>query len=532
MKRSLVLLLAITLSAAVALLPGGCRSSGTSEAAVREAAVQPAPGSAQASPSEPAPGSASPSTSTRTSAASTRCGECVSSRIYPSGGVVRLDMQMPREVTAGAAFDHTLKVTNLTDTIVTDVVVTERLPKNYKFQRSDPSAKADETKLVWTLDSMDPKAVQLITVSGVATSADCLTHCATVTFQVPACASAEIIEPKLALTKTAPREVTLCDPFPVKFVVSNNGTGSVQGVKVQDTLPAGLTTADGRREVLFDAGTLAAGQSKEQTIQLKASKTGEYVNKAVATSASGMKAEAATTTTVRQPVLAITKSGPEKQYAGRPLTYKITVTNKGDSAAVNTVVEDTIPQGIPAVQASAGGTVSGSKVVWQLGTLAPNASRELTVSYTASQIGTLSNTATARAVCADQVTASATTAIQGIAAVLLEVVDTMDPVEIGSQTTYIITATNQGSIPSTDIEIVATLEEAQEFVSADGATSPTVQGRTIKFAPLGSLAARQKAAWRVVVKAAKPGDVRFTVAMNTAELGRPVDETEATQQYQ
>jgi len=374
--------------------------------------------------------------------------------------------------------------------------------------------------------------VQLITISGVGTGADCLTHCATVAFLVPACASAEMIEPKLALTKTAPREVTLCDPFPVKFVVSNHGTGSLQGVKVQDTLPAGLTTADGRREITFDAGTLAAGQSKESTIQLKAAKTGEYVNKAVATSASGLKAEATTTTTVRQPVLAITKSGPEKQYAGRAVTYKIVVTNKGDAPAVNTVVEDTIPQGIPAVQASAGGTVSGSKVVWQVGTLAPNASKEVTVTYTAPQIGTLSNTATARAACADQVTASATTAIQGIAAVLLEVVDTMDPVEVGSQTTYIITATNQGSIPSTNIEILATLEEAQEFVSADGATGNTVQGRAIKFAPLGSLAAKQKATWRVVVKAVKPGDIRFTVAMNTAELGRPVDETEATQQYQ
>lgn len=73
----------------------------------------------------------------------------------------------------------------------------------------------------------------------------------------------------------------LCDPIPVKLAVASTGTGAVQGVKVVDTLPPGLTTADGKTEIVFNAGTLAAGQSKESSATLKASKTGAYVNKAV-----------------------------------------------------------------------------------------------------------------------------------------------------------------------------------------------------------------------------------------------------------
>ena len=37
------------------------------------------------------------------------------------------------------------------------------------------------------------------------------------------------------------------------------------------------------------------------------------------------------------PVLVIIKSAPAKRYVGRPLTYNLTVTNKGSAEARNTV---------------------------------------------------------------------------------------------------------------------------------------------------------------------------------------------------
>ena len=120
---------------------------------------------------------------------------------------------------------------------------------------------------------------------------------------------------------------------------------------------------------------------------------------------------------------------------------------------------------------------------------------------------------------------------EGIAAVLLEVVDISDPIEVGGQETYVITATNQGSALDHNVQITCVLEDAQEYVSSDGPTRATVEGRTIRFAPLGTLPAKQKATWRVVVKALRAGDIRFSVTMNTQELGRPVEETEATRQY-
>ena len=71
-----------------------------------------------------------------------------------------------------------------------------------------------------------------------------------------------------------------------------------------------------------------------------------------------------------------------------------------------------------------------------------------------------------------------------------------------------------------------------EYTSAEGPTQATVQGKTITFAPLGHLAPREKVTWRVVVRAAEAGDVRFKVTLNTDQLQRPVEETESTKMYE
>jgi len=457
-----------------------------------------------------------------------------STSLSPGDDVIRLDRLMPDKVRINAPFDYTLRIANTTETPVHDVVVTESLPANFKLQSSEPESERDGVNLIWNVGSLGPKASREMKISGVATSADHLKPCATVTFAVSArvCADVAVIEPKLELTATAPKEILLCDPIPIEVVATNAGTGALEGVKIVSTLPAGMTTVDGRSELVLEAGTLAPGQSKRFEDKLKASKTGAFIQKYVGSASGGLTAEATTTTTVRRPVLAIAKTGPARQYLGRQVSYEITVTNVGDAPAGNTVVEDTLPPGAERVQTSPAVTVSGSKVVWQLGTLAVNGSEKVRITYVPVEIGVLAQAVTASAVCAAPVTVTAETMVYGIAAVLLEVIDTEDPVPIGGQTTYLITATNQGSSPSSDVQVTAMVEDAQEIVATSGPTPVTVEGNTAKSAPLVSLAPQAKATWKITVKARKAGDIRFRATLTTAELGRNVEETEATQLYE
>lgn len=518
MKKVSIILLAFALLA-TSIYTTGCSSTATEEEpAYTQESVSPEPA--------PAPVKKSESTS--------RCGPYTASMNYPYGDspVIRLDKVMPKNVALNASFEYSIKVTNLTNVMVRDIVITEDISDNFKYADSDPTATRDENKLIWTLESLGPKASQEIKVTGMAASTDCIQHCATVTYVMAVCSNVQVVEPMLKLTKTAPENVVICDPIPVTFVVTNSGSGIATDVKIIDTLPEGLQTENGDSKLNFIAGDLAPGQSEKFSVKLKASDPGKYVNKAVASSASGLKAEATTTTNVRQPVLTIEKKGLKRIYLGRAIRYQITVTNTGDAQAQNIIVKDTVPRGVTDIQMSYNGDLSGSVITWELGNLAPNASKMVSVTYTPSAIGTISNKATAVATCADQVSASASTSVIGIPAILLEVIDLVDPVEVGTETTYVITATNQGSSTGTNIQIVCELEANEQYVSSSGPTTGSLEDNTVIFEPLANLAPRAKATWRVVIKAVTPGKVLFKVSMRSEEFPRPVQETESTNLYE
>lgn len=507
----------LTLCVAITLGAIGCACQ-PAEPKPMAAAPAPKPAPAPAPKPEPAMG---------------KCGAYSVSQVYPETGALRIDKMMPQSVQLNAPFEYTIKATNLTDQTLSQVRVKDHLSDGLKYVSSSPAGKLDGNVLTWEMSTLGPKAAETIVVKVTATEIGCKQTCAYASYIVLACAKTEVVQPALDIVKSAPESVTICDPIPFKFVVTNKGSGTATNVKLTDALPDGLTTSDGKASVEMPLGNLAPGQSKMQTVMAKAAKPGIYKNTAMAMADGNLKAESETTSTVvTQPVLAIEKTGPKKIYLERSVQYDITVTNKGDSVAANTVVTDSIPAGVTGIKASSGGTLAGNMVTWNLGDLAPNASKKVSVSYTPSSGGEFKNTAKASAVCVDAVSASAATVVEGIPAVLLEVIDVSDPIEVGSNETYIITVTNQGSASDTDILIKAMLEDTMEYVSSSGATTGQLSGNTVTFSPLPSLAPKAKATWKVVVKAKKAGDVRFRVAMNSDQLGRDVEETEATNFYE
>jgi uncharacterized repeat protein (TIGR01451 family) len=451
----------------------------------------------------------------------------------PDYGIIQVDKAMPQEVRLNTPFTYIIRVTNLTETMLTEITITETLSRDFEFKASEPSGQMQDDQLIWQIDSLGPRASKSIRISGVAIASRPLDHCTAVTHTVRNCAQVKVVEPSLELVLNAPPEALLCEPIPVEFVVTNTGTGIATNVQVVDTLPAGLQTTDGKGKVALEAGTLAAGESRRFSIKLRATKVGTYVNKAVATSAAGLKAESEPTlTNVRQPVLAITKTGAKRQYLGRSVAYDLTVTNKGDGPAQNTVIEDIIPPGVTNIEATAGAQFAGSKLVWELGTLEPNTSKSVRVSYTPTREGELMATATVTAYCAEPVSDSIRTAITGIAAARVEVIDLEDPVEVGMNTTYEIEVVNEGSAADSNIRISAVLDDKLQYVSSTGATPGSTMGKTVNFAPLRTLEPKGKAKWRIVVKGAVAGDVRLKVTMRTDQLALPVEETEATHIYQ
>lgn len=455
---------------------------------------------------------------------------------YPSANasdaLVSIEKDAPSDVYVNQEFEYTIKVQNLTDDMLANVKVQEHLSDNFQLLGTTPehTMSADGNFAVWTMQKLAGNETAVIRVRGKATSTEAFKHCASVTYERYLCHLFNVSQPKLALEKYMQSEALVNELIPVRMVVSNPGTGIAKNVVVSDPLPEGLIAENGMTALKYNIGDLAGKQSKEMNFQVKASRTGKYNNVATAT-ADGLSAKANAVTIVTQPQLKIVKTATEKQYSGRNITYTIKASNAGDASAVNAVIADPLPAGTTLVSASDGGMQSGNQIVWKIGTLAPNASKTVTATVKAVGAGTVRNTACVQADNAPQVCDSASTEIFGVSAILLEVVDSVDPLEVGGTGKYVITAANQGTAKDTNIKISLELEDTMSYVSSSGPTAASVVGNKITLAPLPALEARTKVTWTITVKAVKTGDVRCKVQLDSDQLSRPVMETEATTIY-
>ncbi|MDD3115942.1 MAG: hypothetical protein PHO45_01075 [Victivallaceae bacterium] len=434
----------------------------------------------------------------------------------------------------GQEYKYEINLTNDNyDCGLVDFTVMEEFGPNFKFIKAIPEPdKLNAQSAVWNLGDVKFGETKTITIVGTAKSSGTVTNCTKFSYNKKTCNTVAVVSPKLKLEKTAPKEVVLCDAIPVTLTVCNTGTGTVNNVEVTDTLPEGLVEAlTGKTTVTFNVASLAEGQCQEFTYNAKALRTGTYLADATASSKENLTDKASTTTVVKQAILKIAKDGTETIFIGRPYTFTITVTNVGDTDATNVRVVDSIPQGAKCVSLTEGGVIQGDTIVWNVEKLQPKAIINLKASFISNNAGMAVNRVAASAACSPQVEASAKTDVIGIPAILLEVVDIEDPLAVGGVETYVITATNQGSAPATNVKIICSLEDSQEYVSGDGASAVTAKNGTIECAPYPSLQPGAKATWNVRVKALKAGDVRFKTVMTSDQLSRPVEETEATNQY-
>ena len=452
---------------------------------------------------------------------------------------IMLVKSAPAEVIVGQPFEYTITATNLTNQTLEGVVVRDQVGGALSINNSDPTMNRDATgNAMWDMGDLGPGGTRTVRVNAVANQLGDHRFCAEVSYAQLNCITVRAVQPALQLTKRVvggdgSGTFLDCDNISFVITVTNTGSGDARNVVVTDSLPDGLVSTDGRSSLTWDVGTLGAGQSREIQLDTRATRTGSFTNTAQATADGGLTATDSASVTVNKPQLSVSKSCRDRAYVGSRMRYEITVSNTGNIAARDVTVRDRCPSNASFVSATLGGTPQGDSVVWNLGTLNPGDSRTLEVVMRAGAIGTAQNTVEATAYCADPVTDSCSTEIEGIPAVLLEVIDVEDPIAVGETVEYVIRVTNQGSATDTNIRIVCQLPPEAEFVSAGGATRNQGSGRTVNFAPLAALSAKASTEWRVVVRAASQGNVRFKVTMNTDQTDPvPVEETEATNFYQ
>ncbi len=451
-----------------------------------------------------------------------------------STSVILLEKTAPEEVIVGNAFDYKIRVTNIGDQTLNNVVLTENVPGAFNVMNAQP--RPDSTNpMSWRIGRLEPGESRTVTLTAEATDIGSLEACADVTYDLlppEVCLTVSAVRPMLEVAKIGPERVLLCDDIVYRILVTNTGNGPARNVRVLDPLSEGLTTADGQPQARFMIDQLDPGQSREFTVTAQADRTGEYTNRVQVQADGNLTAESALVrTTVHQPVLEIAKRGPQAAYIGSAITYSLMVRNTGDAPARDAVLIEQLPGGASLVEASGNPDRSGNRMTWQLGTIEPGGQRQVDVTLRFSEMGELRNVATASAYCAEDVMAEALVSIEGIAALLLEVIDLEDPVAVGNNTTYVISVTNQGSAVARDIRISVEVPEQQEFVAAQSPMELQAQGRRVNFAPLPGLDPGDTLTLRVVTRGVTAGDSRFRVTLNSTDLEEPVGELESTKVF-
>ena len=458
---------------------------------------------------------------------------------FPTGNkktsAILLHEVMPVEVLRGLVYTYEYHVTNLTELTHQDVTIRNEGARNLEVVSSSPAVRVGKDgSLRWFIGDIAPHETKIVRVKATSEVVGGASDCISVTYANTLCALTKVVDPDLLLIKTAMTDGNICDDFWFTYEVVNPGSGMAKNIRIRDEIPSGLRTVDSNAPVVqIAAGDLAPGERRKFTVKAKGVETGRHRSIAVATADGGLISKSENVETlIYQPVLTIAADSSSRQYLGRNVDLTYTVKNTGDAVAENTVVE-AVFSGSDAnvVQASQNGTVATDKVTWQLGALGVNESKTASMKLKATAVGTIRSSVTANAECAVVVKAATATSILGIPAILLELVDSGDPAEIGDTVTYTVTTTNQGSAPDSNIAIVCKIPVEQEYLSTEGPTEGRLSGRTLTFAHLATLGVGARAEWQIRVRAKRAGDVRFAVSMTTDQLNSPVRETEATTIY-
>ena len=356
----------------------------------------------------------------------------------------------------------------------------------------------------------------------------------------------------LSITKTAtPSPVVAGTLLTYTITYAVDGNEAAVDATISDTVPAGTTyvsCAGGQScslngaTVFWSLGTLQPPSSGTVTLTVRVNADvaeGTVItNGVVITDSSGISDTDEITTPVRATadLVIVKRDDPDPVVAGAYLTYTLLITNEGPSAAVNVRVTDTLPAEVSFVSATPAQSSGPNPLVWQLGTLAAGASRQITVVV---QVGsdvtaTFVNTAQVGSDTGDSDTTNngddePTTPL--VPALVMAKSVTPGDVVRGMPFTYTIVITNTGPVPFTAVRLEDHLPPNFNYLVGSGtpADPDTIAEPTLIWNDLGPLAPDENLTVTFAVTAATgiTGTyVNVATATGTTESGTSVTDTD------
>ncbi|HVX62538.1 MAG TPA: hypothetical protein VHC19_18110 [Pirellulales bacterium] len=444
-----------------------------------------------------------------------------------------LEKIAPAEIQVGKPAKFEIRVRNVGNATARNVEIHDETPQGTRLLSAEPTAsQSGPGQVTWSIGALPPGEETTVSMEVMPLTEGEIGSVATVHFASEASARTICTRPQLTLDVQGPRDVLIGEDAKLSIKVSNPGTGVATNIVLSESIPEQLVHPAGP-ELEYEIGALKPGESRQLDLTLKAAKAGQVINRLIARGDAQLMTQQETEFTVVAPQLQVAVQGPKRRYLERPATYTMLVSNPGTAPAKEIELVTYLPKGLKFVEANNAGEFDPrtNSVHWLLEELPPNETGQVTLTTLPIEPGEQMlrlQGAADRGLSAEQ---EETIQIEGVAAILFQVLDAADPIEVGGDTTYEIRVVNQGSKAATNIQLSAELPAELKPLDAQGPTRHEFQTGVVLFEPLPRLAPKADTTYRLRVQGLRPGDLRVQIQLKTDEMETPVTKEESTHVY-
>ena len=469
---------------------------------------------------------------------------------------IAVRMNGPSRGSIGATLTYRIDVSNPGGISASGVSVSSDIPAGLSFLNSTPTATAGGSRLQWELGELAAGQMRSIEVNLRADRVGTFNNCATATtsegLTAQDCATTTVTVPSLEVSISGPPRVRVGDQVVFDITIANRGEVLATDLVLVNRFDAGLKHEISSSPIERDIENLEPGQARRIQIAFTAMQPGQQCSVAEIIANGGVASTARACVTVeaatpppatipaepRPPTppsrarLQVRKTGPATRVVGNMALFTIEVTNAGQAPLTSVKVVDNYDTTLDPQQASDGYEIVGQDLVWREASLAPGETARFEINCRCTQ-------ATDRA--CNRVTVTADGGARADdefclkidlppAGLTMTLSDLNDPIESGKQLTYEIRLRNQGQSPDTNItvEVRLPVEFTPVAIGTSGPTRQTIQGQTIRFAPVAKIGAGEILTYRVRVQANKPGMVRVVASVRSDSLAEPLTAEEST----
>ena len=123
--------------------------------------------------------------------------------------------------------------------------------------------------------------------------------------------------------------------------------------------------------------------------------------------------------------------------------------------------------------------------------------------------------------------------VEGIAALMFQVVDSNDPIQVGEDTQYTVEVVNQGSRQAENVQVTVNIPAGLELVACEErARTASVQGgKRLLFEQIPTLGPKAAKVYRFTLRGVASGDQRVSVDLSSRDFQDPIVKEESTRVF-